>query len=381
MGIEGIVYGKQAIVRMTLKDGTTDLCSDEFRVMTAPYFVSPNNDNADEVFVSFTGVADILSAFTTGLSGIAPLRDSSDYPLGTGSPTMRYIQDHVEFGYTRTAVGQTTFKSMQVILGTSPTDPNLQDLLATNRAFYAEIEDRNFGDLMVTPETSGRPYGTVVCGTDFAYKDFIKRQSVQPEGGNIVELDDTWMQTPHVDNLVAFIPYGSSFKVLVADLQLATNILATYSTNSVEVFSDPRPIYTNAAYSAGITNIQAKLNTMYDALETGLGISKTTFIHIPVTFDPTASTSIKTFLPDMVNMQYVKSAGGEKVFLPKAYFEPFYTDPTNGVKAALNAIGISDSEIQIVPTGAGGGSSPFNSGNGGDAHCISNPSMEAPTSP
>jgi len=100
-----------------------------------------------------------------------------------------------------------------------------------------------------------------------------------------------------------------------------------------------------------------------------------------VTFDPTTSSNIKTFLPDMVNMQYIKSAGGERVFLPKAYFEPFYTDTTNGVKAALNAIGISDSEIQIVPTGAGGVSSPFNSGNGGDSHCISNPSLEAPSSP
>jgi len=381
MGIEGIIYGKQAVVRMTLKDGATVLGFDEFRVMVAPYFVSPNNDNANEVFVSFTGVPQILDAFTSGLSGIAPLRKSSDYPLGAGSPTMRYIQDHVEFGYTRTAVGQTTFKSMQVILGTSPTDPDLQDLMTSNRAFYAEHAELNFGDLMVTPETSSRPYGTVVCGTGFAYKDFIKRQSVQPEGGALVEIDDTWMQTPHVDNLVAFIPCGSSFKVLVADLQLAVSILTTYSNTSVEAFNDPRPTYTNAAYSVGITNIQARLNAMYDALETGLGISKMTFIHIPVTFDPTASTGVKTFLPDMVNMQYVKSAGGEKVFLPKAYFEPFYTDPINGVKATLNAIGISDSEIQIVPTGAGGGSSPFHDGFGGDVHCISNPSMEPPPSP
>ncbi len=381
MGIEGIVYGKQAIVKMTLKDGANVIGTDEFRVLTAPFFVSPNNHNVNEMFVSFTSAGDILNTFSNGLSGLATIRKSSDYPIGTGSPTMRYIQDHVEFGYTRTATGQATFKSMQVILGLSPTDPNLQDLLTTNRAFYAELEDRNFGDLMVTPETNLKPYGSIVCGSSFAYKEFFVRQGVQPEVGNLVELDNTWMQTPHVDNLVAFIPYGDSFKVLVADLQLAIDILSSYSNTVVEVFNDPRTIYCDSTYTAGITNIQAKLNTIYDTLENGLGISKTNFIHIPVAFDPTSLDSVRTFLPDMVNMQYVKTELGKKVFLPKAYFEPFYSDPTNGVKAALNAIGISDGEIQIVPTGSGGSYSPFNSGLGGDVHCISNPSMIPPSNP
>jgi hypothetical protein len=119
---------------------------------------------------------------------------------------------------------------------------------------------------------------------------------------------------------------------------------------------------------------------MYTALEAGLGIPKSEFVHVPVAFDPDPTmTQISPLMPILVNMQYVRSSGGERVFVPDACFGSFYTNATYGLKSKLNAIGIADSEIVIVPTTSGGGSSPFNSGQGGDAHCISNPAMEAPT--
>ena len=382
LGIEGCAYGEQVLVRLELLDGTTVLCSDEIRVLVAPYFVSPNSHPADEVFVSFTGDSSVLTAFTAGLSGIAPLRKSSDYPVGTGSPSMRYIQDHVEFGYTRTAVGQSTYKSSQVILGLHGAEPTLLDLIDNDRAFYWESEVMyEFGDLLLAPPTTARPYGTVVCGKNHAYKDFLKRQKVQPESGNVVEIDDTWLATPHVDTLVAFIPVSGGYKVLVADLQLAMDLLAANPGESVESLSDLRSQYTDPANATTIAAINAKLASLYDDLETGLGVPKSQYIHVPVAFNVTdAMGAIHPWLPILVNMQYVTSGGGERVFVPKAYFAPFWTDGTDGLKGKLNGIGISDAEIQIVPTSASG-YSPFNGGNGGDAHCISNPSMEAPSTP
>lgn len=383
LGIEGCAYGEQALVRVELLDGTTVLCSDEIRVLVAPYFVSPNSHPADEVFVSFTGDSAVLNAFTAGLSGIAPLRKSADYPLGTGSPSMRYIQDHVEFGYTRTAIGQSTFKASQVILGIHGAEPTLQDLIVNDRAFYWEGAPvlYEFGDLLVAPPTTARPYGTVVCGKNCAYKDFLKRQKVQPESGNVVEIDDTWLATPHADTLVAFVPVSGGYKVLVADLQLAMSLLAANSGVDVESLSDVRAQYTDPANATTIAAINAKLSSLYDDLEAGLGVPKSQFIHVPVAFNVTAEMGlIRPWLPILVNMQYVTSGGGERVFVPKAYFAPFWTDGTDGLKAKLNGIGISDGEIQIVPTSSSG-FAPFHEGYGGDAHCISNPSMEAPTSP
>lgn len=384
MGIEGIVYGKEAVVRMTLKNGGNALCTDEFRVRTSPYFVSPNNHMADEVFVSFTSNPYVLNAFASGLSGICPLRKSSDYPAGAGSNPMCYIQDHAEFGYTQTPVGLGTFKAMRVILGKAQTDPNLQDLLENDRAFFTERLDQNFGNLIVTPETIASPYGTIICGSGFSYLDFLKKQNVQPAGGGVVAIDAGWLATPHIDNLVAIIPSGAStFAVFVADLQLAIDLLNANPTNEIEVFEDPRPIYNDLANSDGIQAIKAKLEIMYDALETGLGISKSQFIHVPVAFDPMMLMGdVRTFLPVSVNMQYVQTSNGKRVFVPEACFEPFFADAIGGLRAKLNGIGIDNGEIVVVPTGSGMlNGTPFNFGMGGDVHCISNPSMQAPTSP
>ncbi len=383
LGIEGCAYGEQALVRLELLDGTSVLCSDEIRVLVAPYFVSPNTHPADEVFVSFTGDSSVLTAFTAGLSGISPLRKSSDYPVGTGSVSMRYIQDHVEFGYTRTAVGQSTYKSSQVILGLHGAEPTLLDLIDNDRAFYWEGAPvlYEFGDLLFAPPTSARPYGTVVCGKNCAYKDFLKRQKVQPESGNVVEIDDTWLATPHADTLVAFVPVSGGYKVFVADLQLAMSLLAANPGVEVESLPDLRAQYSDPANATTIAAINAKLSSLYDDLEAGLGVPKSQFIHVPVALNVTDVMGlIRPWLPILVNMQYVTSGGGERVFVPKAHFAPFWTDGTDGLKAKLNGIGITDAEIQVVPT-ASSGFSPFHEGNGGDAHCISNPSMEAPASP
>jgi len=385
LGLEAFDYGKEVKIEMIVWYNSLKIGTDEIRVLCAPYFISPNDLSADSTFVSFV-THECFDVFTNGLSGVCDVEKSIDYPINIGSQNETYIQDHVEFGYTRTGIGQETFRTMEVVLGKSNNTPDLTDLIGTNVAFYAPYSEDDFGDLMVTPQTSNFPYGITVVGSTCLYNEFLEEQLVQTTGGEVINIDTSWLTVPHVDNLVHFIPVGSSFKVMVADLDLAINILNTYTNESIEVFDNPyNPIrnrYNDPANSTNIYAITTKLTNMYEVLEEQLGIDKTTFIHVPVAFNPEDNPDtgyVKALLPVLINMQYIKSQNQKRLFVPKSFFEPFYTNSVNGLKTKLNLIGFSDNEIRIVPTGEGNLYSPFSGGTlGGDVHCISNPRLVPP---
>ena|GEM_PF-5656010 len=366
LGIEGRSFGQEVLIRSTVKHGTAVLGVDEIRVLVAPYFVAPASFDTKTLYVSTVND----TGFTNELAGICAVTN-----VGT---TGLYIQDHVEFGYTRTGSGQSTYKAYPIILGLHQKEPSLSDQISTNVGYKFQTAHQHGGNLLVTPPTSGND-GYIVCGKELAITNFLMLQAVQTtDSGALVKLDTDWLKVPHVDNLVAFLPVGSGYKVLIADLALATNILLT-TTNEVDAgtsvsASSMRSAYTNAANAANIAAMKSKLAEVESTLAASLGLSSGAFIHVPVAFRPTDSMSsqVRPYLPNLVNMQYVGNGSSARVFIPMAYYQPF----EDALVAALTTAGINLSDIVVIDTYA-----DFANGVGGDVHCISNPLMEAPSGP
>ena len=367
LGIEGKNFGTNVCVQVLLKDGTNVISSDKIQILLAPYFVAPNSFDTETFFYSSENEIEITDA----LNGVCGITN-----VGT---TGTYIQDHVEFGYTRTGVGQTPFNARQVILGIHEKLPSLSDQVDEDTDYYFYTGHNHGGNLMVTPPTFGND-GYIVCGKNLAITNFLQRQVVQAlSDGSLVTIDTEWLKTPHADNLVAFLPVGSSYKVLVADMELATNILLTTTNEVVEgmegvTASEMRNAYSSPTNAANIAAIKAKLSTLRSTLTSKLGISSSDLIKVPVPFRPTEElgNGVRSYLPILVNMQYVKHGASKKVLVPLAYYAPFQTD----LDTKLQSVGFNAADIPIIDT-----FDDFQNGVGGDVHCISNPLLKAPTAP
>ena len=181
----------------------------------------------------------------------------------------------------------------------------------------------------------------------------------------------------HVDEVFTIVPAGSGFKVLVADLQLAIDILRNNPGDETSGGFAPRAdilaVYDDPGNALTLALINNKLAAIRSALSSGLGINQNDFIKVPVPFtvdggilDPNA----ETYLPNMVNMLVVKNASGQKrLAIPEPFFTPLKADLTT----KLTAVGYNASEIKWVDT-----REMHNTPGGGEAHCATNPRREAP---
>ena len=98
----------------------------------------------------------------------------------------------------------------------------------------------------------------------------------------------------------------------------------------------------------------------------GLGIDEVQFIKMPVAFS--IDTPSRYYLPNMVNMLVVKTAGARKLVIPKPFFDPFEID----LDTKLTAAGYGAGEMETVDT------REPHVGSNGEAHCATNPCREAP---
>ena len=87
------------------------------------------------------------------------------------------------------------------------------------------------GNVLASPPVGGRfPHGRLIVARDMqnSLKAFLRQQSMQTGPGNsLIEIDTSWLQVGHVDELVAFVPTpaGLGFKIVLPDPEGGLRIL------------------------------------------------------------------------------------------------------------------------------------------------------------
>lgn len=95
------------------------------------------------------------------------------------------------------------------------------------------------GNVLVSPPTHGRfPHGRIIVGRDMdpAFKRFFAAQRVQTgPGGELIEVDTSWLKVGHVDEIVAFVPapQGRPFILLLPDPEKGFELLSTVPPDRV----------------------------------------------------------------------------------------------------------------------------------------------------
>ena len=300
------------------------------------------------------------------LNGVVPVE-----ALGSA-----FVQDFAEIGATRSAPGQTQRKQC-VIMGVNNTVSMYSDLVDDATGYFLKNEAQQpnpGGNIEAAPPFQSFPYGRLVVGNCLhnTFKNFLKTQKLQTDNGNLIELPVSWLKVGHVDEVMTIVPAGSGFKVLVADLQLAIDLLRNnpneetwggYQTRAqlLAAYDDPN----NAATITLINNNLASVRT---ALAQGLGINTNDLIKVPVAFEINPAGLIGTKLPNMVNMIVVKNASGTRRLVVA---EPFFVPFSDALLGELGPLGYQTGEAWFIDT-----SGPHSVG--GEAHCASNMRRELP---
>jgi hypothetical protein len=239
-GIEGTRFadaGYDGTAVVTLKieraDGTV-LASDAVKVRVAPFILSDSTRPLEKVYVS-NADTNFVAKLKTAV-GASRVVEVSAESYGSGNATSWkpdvWVQDEVEIGYTRTPSGVAVPVALDLPRNRGLEDWPPNELRGTNFGYSAKGGSggsANYGgNLECTPPFTkdgvAHPYGRALVGTDMepALVDFINAQGVQAPA---IALDMGWLRVGHVDEVFAFVPSGSGFKVLVADTRCALDLL------------------------------------------------------------------------------------------------------------------------------------------------------------
>ena len=363
MGIEGIEFGRQVIVRLSASLDDNDIGSDTVRLLVSPFLVLSNTDKASKCFLG-SSWENFYNETEAALNGIIPVE-----MFGSA-----FVQDYGEIGYTRAAPGQNQ-RNQTVITAFDNISQWYSDLVDANTGYSLcldELQPNPGGNIECAPASQTFPYGRLIVGANLSAftKEFLKNQAIQTDNGNMIELPVSWLKVGHVDEVMSIIPVGSGFKVLVADLQLAIDLLRNNPTNEIWGGYDTRAqiLAEYDANSNRIAAISSHLATVRSVLAQGLGINESTLIKVPVAFTLDGDRSVKTYLPNMVNMIVVKNTSGiRRLVVPEPFFVPF----SDALLGELDSLSYQTGEAWFVDT-----SGPHSAG--GEAHCASNVRRETP---
>jgi len=187
-----------------------------------------------------------------------------------------------------------------------------------------------------------------------ATESFLIKQAVQTVSSNLITLSTEWLAAGHADEVFTIVPTGAGFTVLVADLELAIDLLEQNPGDETGggFMSRSDIIDYYEANTAKVAFIESRLAAVRTSLSEGLGIPESQFIKVPVAFS-VAGWSLNapkagTFLPNSVNMLVVKnSSGTRRLVIPFPYFDPFLED----LVPKLTTIGFAaGTEIRAICT-------------------------------
>ena len=215
----------------------TSLGSDQVLLRVAPFVILPNTQDAVEIWGRDLNLEDFRSA----LQDIVPLHH---YQAGED----QWTQDHIEIGYTQAPGRPKTHIVLQLprarlanegIEDDTPQWPS-KHLLRRNQGLFRfwnfHITDGlNAGDyggnIELMPPTQEWPLGRILVGNTISppLLRFLQDQRVQDP----FQISTEWLRVGHVDEVLAFVPNGNQWSLVIADPIQAKMLLAPLEEDAV----------------------------------------------------------------------------------------------------------------------------------------------------
>ena len=310
---EGLDFSREFIIkaewRVKPKKGKPgySLGFDEVRGLTSPWIGLSNAAKVNKVYACNN--SDVFLVKCREFFGNNLIND--DWAV--------FTQDLGEFGFT--ACGK-DINYRKVILNTGARS-NFSSLISKDIG-YLEVkelktEDGGTIDFIPPSNDNKRPFGRILFGyiSDLRHKnavDYLNRQKVQ---GEVITVDTSWLQVGHLDEIVAIIPYGGSFKIVIGDLKGAIDLIKKGDEND-PVIKEWLDHYKQ--FPTKKDKIIASLDNTADIINKALkdNYSGYEIIRIPVLYNCEPKGS-GVFGSNSVNMTIANINGTIKVLVPDAF--------------------------------------------------------------
>ena len=359
--VEAVLHGIRLEMRLVFSVNGVDCADDCVSSLSFPFLLTSNLDITEKLFASFADqdFHDALEAFVPDV-------------LATNQIATQYVQDYAEIGLSESFFPGWNPRFVFVDFWNGFYGSEIED----SDGHYVLIREKGFdgGNVESSPPSSLHPNGCIIVGNTLSSKtrDFLERQEVQTNGGELFTLPVEWCCVGHVDEVLSVVPAANGIPYyLVGDLELAISILQNSSEEVLSGYELPSKQAILSAYGSetGMVKraiISGKLDEICGRLQVGLGVPSSRILRVPVLYRPIDSTllgtrKVATFLPNSLNLIVVRTQGECRLVVPKPFFEPFedyYAD-------LLVALGHDEDYIGFVPT-------LTLHERGGEAHCGSN---------
>ncbi|RVE72900.1 hypothetical protein OJAV_G00044770 [Oryzias javanicus] len=333
-----------------ISDGVpeTPIFTDKVMFRVAPWIMTPNTLQPEEVFVCRT------TDNQQFLREIKALVAKTGFKLKTCEPYMnrgdRWIQDEIEFGYI-----DSPHHRFPVVLD-SPRDRELKNFpckvllgpdfgYVTREPQSEEVSTMDsFGNLEVSPPVTvngkNYPLGRIIIGVAFptakhgrnmtkVVQDFLWAQKIQKP----IALFSDWLVVGHVDEFMTFVPAPDrkGFRLLLASPDAAYKLFRDLKNNGhgqARMFDglpkEEKITVDELLGSGSLKNqndyVQSCIDWNRDVLKKELGLDDEDIIDLPILFhlEPEEGFRAGALYPDMVNMIVLgKNLGIPKPFGPK----------------------------------------------------------------
>jgi hypothetical protein len=426
LGIEGVEYGTEVIVKLTVSIGIQKLLEDSQHILVSPFLVASNVCELRQAFVGTSSHADdadtaaFAAAFTALCNTPVIPIDAASYVANNVRDV--WVQDCMEIGYVRMAArSQKGFREMNAVLdlsrpqglGRLPSELstaayaqynlNMGYVKVINRVLNDDEAWQNGGgNIEASPAIpdSAWPAGRVLVGgrrnangtvspqIHEELRKFLERQKVQVSSSSgILALDTSWLAVGHVDEIVSFVSINGNNRILVAAPHEAMqqwmqaggdySVFATmtvrrclkdkFQVTDAELarIPDATLAQTVKEYNDSLWNNHLKF--VNDALPTQVAMTAANVILIPVVFLPNPNENGRASALVTGNRVNLFVRGRTQFILGDNPAE-FADDPTKPV--IMRRLGNIPPNFFI--------DSAFIYGSAGDVHCVSNAIRSGP---
>jgi protein-arginine deiminase len=349
------------LFKITLFSQDKEKGSDSIMFKVAPFLALHNLRPVEVLFanyVSYQGIGN-NSAFIQTLESVAKragvkfVKINGNDPKYTTPkrPADQWTQDIFEVGYSALPHDVSTQRYMKVAVRTPDKRRKFAQyvhdaLLGPDFGFVHKVSAPehklpsatfdNFGNFECTPphkyNNKFYPLGRIIIGgkgkrrMDLALRQFLSAQQYQSP---IIEIDTSWSQVGHVDEVITFLPAGKDsdeFRVIIASPRLAMDILRQLDGNLI-LFRGKRwselegrkraeltvnQILNNSTTQAENNKVQGYLDNIKAQLKRELGITDKEFIELPVLYRginiKEGGVDYRVFIPlspSVINMLYI----------------------------------------------------------------------------
>ena len=317
--IEGCWHGSQINISLEIRINGTLFKSDYISILTAPFFVLSNCDQAKKLFMGYyLDWSEVYNSITNS--------NFLDIPIEIDGHS--YLQDYAEFGASIDSNGE----YYPVIMDFNSN--NFNDETSPNTGFFSLAAGGQGGNIEGLPVSEQHPYGRVIVGSTLKNRQpqiykFLKNQKIQ---GELIELDTDWLKVGHVDEIISVVPTANSYKIFVFDTQLAIDIFATNVNNSTifypEILNKTYSSYTNLQNQTLVNFMTNRTAEIFTTLSNN-NIETMQIVSVPVLFslgvqsasDQESHSECILFNP--LNSVYLNVNGENKAILSVGLYAPY----------------------------------------------------------